>query len=109
MYIYSWSGNKNKTFSQCPSVRLSAKLMYTKTWERIKINACGFFVWKEYPGNRILPNEIFKDFAISCDSINEIDPDFFYFKDMDYKLTPNRIGPDHMKCAEVGAEWKSYS
>ena len=50
------------------------------------------------------PNEICNDFAISWDPINEIDPDFFYFKDMDYKLTSNPIGPDHTKCVEVGAE-----
>ena len=50
------------------------------------------------------PNEIFNDFAISWEPINEIDPEFFYFKDMDYKLTLNSIGPDHMKCSEVGAE-----
>ena len=37
--------------------------------------------WKVYTGNRI--SEIFNDFAISWDSINEIDPAFFYFKDID--------------------------
>ena len=35
---------KTKRFSQCPSVRSSAKLLYTKTYERIEIIACGFFV-----------------------------------------------------------------
>ena len=50
------------------------------------------------------PDRIFNDFAISWAPINEIDPDFFYFKDMDQKLTPNSIGPEHTKCAEVGAE-----
>ena len=55
-----------------------------------------------------MPNEIFNVFAISWDPINEIDPDFFYLVDMDYKLTSNPIGLDHTKCSEVGAEWKSY-
>ena len=32
---------------------------------------------------KLKTNEIFKDFAISWDRINEIDPDSFYFKDMD--------------------------
>ena len=32
---------------------------------------------------KLKPNKIFNDFAISWDPINEIDPDFFYFKDMD--------------------------
>ena len=39
--IYSWSGSKNQT-----SVRPSAKLLYIKTWERTKINACGCFCLK---------------------------------------------------------------
>ena len=73
------------------------------------------FVGKVYTGNRIStrshedlralkPNEIFNDFAISWDLINEIDPDYFHFKGMGCKLTPNSIGPDHTKCSEVGAE-----
>ena len=32
---------------------------------------------------KLKPNEIFNEFAISWDPIYEIDPDFFYFKDMD--------------------------
>ena len=32
---------------------------------------------------KLKPNEIFNDFGISWDPINEIDPQFFYFKDMD--------------------------
>ena len=58
------------------------------------INECGFFCskgvyWESnfHPIARRLtnfkPNEILNDFAISWDPINEIDPDFFYFKDMD--------------------------
>ena len=31
---------------------------------------------------KIKLNEIFNDFAISSDPINEIDADFFYFKEM---------------------------
>ena len=41
MYIYSWSESKKKTFSKnfCPS----AKFVYTKTWERVKIIECRFY------------------------------------------------------------------
>ena len=52
MYIYSWSGRKKRTFSKnfClvarPSVRPCAKVMYTKTQERIKIIECGYFCLK---------------------------------------------------------------
>ena len=53
---------------------------------------------------KLKPNEIFNDFAISWVAINEIEPDLFYFKDMDQKLTPNPIAPDHTKFVEVGAE-----
>ena len=44
MYIYSRSGGKNKTFSKnvCPC----AKVMYTKTQERVEIIECGFFCLK---------------------------------------------------------------
>ena len=56
--------------------RQSAKFLCTKTWERIKIIACGFFVWKVHTGNRnsqifepiarrltkLKPNEVFNDF-----------------------------------------------
>ena len=46
MYIYSWSGGKNKTFSKnvCPSVCPCAKVMYTKTQERVEIIECSFFL-----------------------------------------------------------------
>ena len=43
------------------------------------------------------------------DPINETDPDFFYFIDMDQKIPPDPIGPDYTKFVEVGVEWKSYS
>ena len=84
--------------SVCPSVYPSAKFVCTKTWERIKINAGDFiFVWMVYTGNQISqnfdpieqtltklkPKEIFNDFSISLDQINEIDPGLFYFIDMD--------------------------
>ena len=38
------------------SVRPCAKVMYTKTQERIKIIDCGFFVSKVYTGNRNCEN-----------------------------------------------------
>ena len=77
-----------------PSVCPSAKLLYTKIWERIKINACGFFVWKVYTGNRncqnldpnarrltkLEPNEVFNYFARSREAFDEIDSNFFCFK-----------------------------
>ena len=44
MYIYSWSGGKN--MSVRPPVRPCAKVMYTKTQERVKIIECGFFCLK---------------------------------------------------------------
>ena len=48
MYIYSSSGRKKKPFSKnvCPSVRPCAKVMYTKTQERVEIIECGFFCMK---------------------------------------------------------------
>ena len=80
-----------------PSVRPCAKVMYTKTQERIKIIECGFSVCKVYTGNRncqnfdpnarrltkLEPNEIFNDFGISREPFDEIDSNFFYFKGMD--------------------------
>ena len=35
---------------------------------------------------KLEPNEIFNDFSISQDSIDEIDPGCYYFKDMDPKI-----------------------
>ena len=32
---------------------------------------------------KLKPNDSFSDFAVYWDPINEIDPDFFYFKDME--------------------------
>ena len=66
--------------------------MYTSTLERVKIIECERT--KAY------------DFAISREPFAEIDSNFFYFKGMDYKITPNPIGPDRTKISEVGAEWK---
>ena len=76
-----------------PSVRPCAKVMYTKTQERVNIIECGFFVWKVYTGNRncqnfdpnarrltkLEPNEIFNDFAISRAPFDEIDSNYFLF------------------------------
>ena len=45
-------------------------------------------------------NEMFNEFAISREAFDEID----YFKGMEKKITPNPIGPDRAKIAEVGAE-----
>ena len=50
---------------------------------------------------KIKPNEIFNDFAISGDTINEMNPVFFCFKDKDYKITPDPVGPARTKFAEV--------
>ena len=47
---------------------------------------------------------MFKDFAISQDPIDKIDPDIFYFKDMNQKITPDTIGPNRTKMSEVAAE-----
>ena len=53
---------------------------------------------------KLEPNEIFNDFAISREPFDEIDSNFFYFKGMDKKITPNPIGPERTKISEVGAE-----
>ena len=53
---------------------------------------------------KLKPNEIFNDFSISRNQIKEIDPDLFYFKDMNQKTTLDPTGPDRTKIAEVGAE-----
>ena len=77
------------------SVRPCAKVLYTKTQERVKIIECVFFLFEGY-GNRncqnfdpnarrltkLEPNEIFIEFAISREPFDEIDSNFFYFKDM---------------------------
>ena len=57
-----------------PSVRPCAKVMYTKTQERIKIidpNARRF--------TKLEPIEIFNDFAISREPFDEIDSNLFLF------------------------------
>ena len=56
---------------------------------------------------KLEPNEIFNDFAISREPFDEIDSNFFIWK-VDYKITPNPIGPDRTKISEVGAEWKFF-
>ena len=72
------------------SVRPCAKVMYTKTQERVKIIECGFFCLKGVywelkfdPNARRLtklePNEIFNDFPISRE-VDEIDSNFFILK-----------------------------
>ena len=78
-----------------PSVRPCAKVMYTKTQERVKIIECGFFcvytVNRNYenfdPNARRLtkpePNEIFNGYAISREPFDEIDSNFFYTKGID--------------------------
>ena len=50
------------------------------------------------------PNEIFNDFSISRDLINEIDPVYFLFERYGRKITLDPTGSDRMKIAEVGAE-----
>ena len=40
------------------------------------------------------------------DPIDKIDSDFFYTKDMNYKIAQDMIGPDRMKISEVAPEWK---
>ena len=39
---------------------------------------------------KLEPNEIFNDFAISREPFDEIDSNFFYFKDMDSKIPPDQ-------------------
>ena len=53
---------------------------------------------------KLEPNEIFNEFAISREPFDEIDSNFFYFKGMDQKITPNPNGPERTKISEVGAE-----
>ena len=65
---------KTKFFCQCPSVRPSAKFV-SKVYQISQYFARRF--------TKLKANAIFNDFSISWDPINEIDPYFFYFKDMD--------------------------
>ena len=75
------------------SVRPCAKVMYTKTQERIKIIECGFFCLKGVYWESKLPKcrhectkahearaEIFNDFAMSREPLDEIDSNFFILK-----------------------------
>ena len=67
-----------------------------------------------YTGNRnckiareltkLEPKEMFIDFSIFRDQIDEIDTGFFHFKDMEQKITQHPIGPDNTKITEVRAE-----
>ena len=95
---------------------MCAKVMYTKTQERVKIIECVFFCLKGVywesklpkfrPARRLTklePNEIFNDFAISREPFDEIELFYFYFKGMDQKITLKPIGPHRTKIAEVGA------
>ena len=79
------------------SVRPCAKVMYTKTQERMNIIEWGFFnlkgvYWESKLPNfdpnarrlmKLEPNEILNDFAISRKPFDEIDSNFFYCKSMD--------------------------
>ena len=72
-----------------PSVRPCAKVIYTKTQERVEIIECGFFCLKDVYWDfdptarrftKLEPNEIFNDFAISRELFDEIDSNFFILK-----------------------------
>ena len=70
------------------SVRPYAKLLYTKTQERVKIIDCVFVLFERcIPGieNATRTHEylIFNDFAICWEPIDEIDSNFSYLKGMD--------------------------
>ena len=67
---------KRKLFRKI-SVRPCAKVMYTKTQERVEIIECRFFCLK---GVYWESNEIFTDFAISRQPFDEIDSNFFILK-----------------------------
>ena len=88
VYIFLIRKKKENFFEKCLSVRPCAKVMYTKTQERIKIIEYGFFClkgvyWESKLPERTKayePNAIFNDFAISREPFDEIDSKFFYFK-----------------------------
>ena len=63
-----------------PSVRPCAKVVYTKTQERVEIIECGFFLFERC----ILGIETAKG--------------------MDQKITPKPIGPERTKISEVRDE-----
>ena len=93
MYIFLIRKKKDNFFKKClcvsPLVRPCAKVMYTKTQERLKIIEWGFFclkgVYWERPDpnarrlRKLEPNAIFNDFAISREPFDEIDTNFFFF------------------------------
>ena len=104
--------------SVLPSVRSCAKVMYTKTKERVKIIGCGFLL-QLYTGNRscqnfdpnarrltkLKLNDILNDFSISEHPTDRrIGSDIFYFKDFDQKISPDPNGPDRTKTTEIGAK-----
>ena len=85
--IWSWSGRKRKTFSKnvCSSVCPSAKFVCTKTWERIKMIACGFFCLKSTYRELKFPNsrsheDLTTFLYLGIRSMKSIR---FYFIDMD--------------------------
>ena len=90
------SKEKENFLGKCSSV----KLPYTKTQERVKIIDSGlFFVCKVHSGidpnarmlTKLEPNEIFIEFILSRDQIDEIG--FFTFKGMNWKITLDPIAP----------------
>ena len=56
----------------------------------------------------IKPNEILNNFAISREPFDEIDSNFFYFKDMNLKIPLDPTGSDRTKISEVGTERKFF-
>ena len=79
-----------------PSVRLCAKVMYTKTQEQVKISSAFFYlkgVYWESKLSKFRPERTkayearaewnFHDFAISREPFDEIYSNFFCFKDME--------------------------
>ena len=81
VYIFLIRKKKENFFEKCLSVRPCAKVMYTKTQERVDIIECGFCLKGVYWESKLLePNEIFNDFAISREPFDEIDSNFFILK-----------------------------
>ena len=76
----------NVRLSVCPSVYPSAKLLYTKTYERIKLIKFGVFVGVKAQWN-------FNEFFISQDPIHRIDSVFFVLKVWTIKKHMTRLDP----------------
>ena len=99
MYIFLIRKKKGNFLENVwPFVYTCAKVIYAKTQKRMKIieyglvllERCILGILTSYVpitfnpmARRLTKNQIFNDFAIPWDSINEIDPDVFDFKDMD--------------------------